>query len=149
MFDFNLSIDSKLQRWFVWWCGVVVKHPRKVMVWSTLLMFAGGFGFSGAVTESSVRALWVPQDSEAALNRDEYQLLFPTINTVRYSTIMVTPPATTDEDGDGVGDADMATYEALLELNDFYEKFLAIEVAYNGTNQTFSDLCWKPDVSFQ
>jgi len=146
LFDFNLKLDHLLANLFIRWTTYLATRPKRVMFLSSLVLISLGFGIvTNGVSESSISALWVPQDSEAARDRVIYREQFPVYNDVRYSTIMINAKGETDVDGDGVGDADIARYEPLLEMIDFYHKVLNITAMWNGTVQNFSQLCYKPD----
>ena len=118
----------------------IVKWPYLTILITFALACALITGVGAMRVETGIAELWVPQDSEAAVNSRSYEKLWNSEAASYYVLVTVK--------GAPAGGETIFTKPALTELATLYDAIMSMEVVDANRTFTYRDVCSRPSPIF-
>ena len=109
----------------------VGSHPRKTIVLSIVLVALCGIGFQNWTTENRREELWVPKDTEAETETDQYETYFAP--DARLNTMII----------EASSGGNVLTKDTLVDAMKMHDDMMAGSSTTDGVTYTLIDLCVK------
>lgn len=123
-------VESKIQSQFSRLGTLVGKRPKQTIIGAIILTIICGAGFVRWETENRGEKLWVPQDTTAEKETDQFEALYPPSS--RFNNIILS-----------AGGKNILTKEALVDVMKVHQRIEKNVSNFEGVNSTLTDLCTK------